>query len=150
MSDMRYTRLEVTVGDYDSGETLREILEQVGRGVRGCGFVTVDVRIADTCADCGGHLVPGIREESGQRRASHGGRYFCRAAADALHHAQADAPAPDLTDVPMVCTSCRKPASAGPPGQWRHDSLDDYLACPGRGRATRVMVAAGNENVPLQ
>lgn len=57
-----------------------------------------------------------------------------------------------LTDVPMVCTSCRKPVERAPqvtPQLWRHVSVDDAAACHGtRPGPVKAMVAAGNENVP--
>ena len=44
---MRYTTLMVTVGDHDTAETVEEIRDQVAAGVRGAGFVSVDVVIAE-------------------------------------------------------------------------------------------------------
>jgi hypothetical protein len=60
----------------------------------------------------------------------------------------------DALDVPMVCTACRKPAEQTPGqsfGSWWHVEVDDFLACPLLARVpVRVMVAAGNENIPVK
>lgn len=51
-----------------------------------------------------------------------------------------------LTDVPMVCTSCRKPVMRS--GEdWVHLHTADIGRCPHEG-PVKAMVAAGNENVP--
>jgi hypothetical protein len=141
VSGMRYTRLLVTVGDYDHEETAAQIRDQVGRAVRGCGFSAVDVAIAELAAEPDVHYrwpVACGDFTSGELWTGNLDRVTCVACRG------------DLTGVPMVCTACRKPAYSRGAGQWRHDSLDDYLACPRQGHQTMVMVAAGNENVPLQ
>lgn len=51
-----------------------------------------------------------------------------------------------LTGVPMVCTECRAPAVALSRGGWAHTDGRDGNTCPAR--PVKVMVAAGNENVP--
>jgi hypothetical protein len=55
-----------------------------------------------------------------------------------------------LTDIPMVCTVCRKPAEPirEHDGQWQHYDFDDAVRCPAAGNPVIVMVAAGNESVP--
>ena len=58
-----------------------------------------------------------------------------------------------LTDVPMVCTLCRKPVIRETdikPAAWRHADLLQAGRCVhAHGRiAVKAMVAAGNENVP--
>jgi hypothetical protein len=57
-------------------------------------------------------------------------------------------------DVPMVCTACRRPAEqipGAPFGSWWHVEPADYTACPLYLRAAvKVMVAAGNENIPVK
>jgi hypothetical protein len=48
VNDMRYTTLVVTVGDHATTETRAEIRDQVATAVRGAGFVSVDVVVAET------------------------------------------------------------------------------------------------------
>ena len=58
-----------------------------------------------------------------------------------------------ITDVPMVCTLCRRPVvrtTGITPAGWKHASpLDSGRCIPVHGRiAPAAMVAAGNEKVP--
>lgn len=69
---------------------------------------------------------------------------FKDAATDALRQA-----AEPTADVPMVCTSCRKPVIRSGDSDWIHRDQDDIYACTRvTGRPVTAMVAAGNENVP--
>ena len=71
--------------------------------------------------------------------------------APAARKAAARATAPDddcLTDVPMVCTICRKPVTRGETtGLWFHSDTSDPERCS-RTVPVKAMVEAGNENVP--
>jgi hypothetical protein len=58
-----------------------------------------------------------------------------------------------LTEVPMVCTACRKPVSEAEDNagrrMWLHDFPADGGLCPRLDGPVKAMVAAGNENVPF-
>jgi hypothetical protein len=76
-----------------------------------------------------------------------------RQAATIAHLTGAQADDDSLADVPMVCTVCRQPVEqiSGPGGEgalWAHDIT--RMADPCRGnRPIKAMVAAGNEEIPL-
>jgi hypothetical protein len=54
-------------------------------------------------------------------------------------------------DVAMVCIACRKLAvRTRHDDGWQHADVQDSLACPRLGSPVTVMVAAGNENIPVE